>query len=65
MGLLDGKVAFISGVARGQARTLCVWLSRARRSSASTSAQMILRSDAGRYITGPTVVVDAGFTNRK
>jgi (+)-trans-carveol dehydrogenase len=51
MGKLDGKVAFITGAARGQGRSHAVRLAQV--------------SDDARYVTGITVPVDAGYTNKK
>jgi NAD(P)-dependent dehydrogenase (short-subunit alcohol dehydrogenase family) len=53
-GKLDGKVAFITGAARGQG-----W------SNAVSNAILWLVSDDARYITGVTLPVDAGYTNNK
>jgi NAD(P)-dependent dehydrogenase (short-subunit alcohol dehydrogenase family) len=44
-GKLEGKVAFITGAARGQGRSHAIRLAR--------------------YVTGVTLPVDAGFTNKK
>jgi hypothetical protein len=51
MGRVEGKVAFITGAARGQGRLHALKLAE--------------EADEGRYITGTTLSVDAGFANEK
>ena len=55
MGKLEGKVAFITGAARGQGRSHAIRL-------AQEGADI---SDDARYVTGVTLPVDAGFTNKR
>jgi NAD(P)-dependent dehydrogenase (short-subunit alcohol dehydrogenase family) len=47
-GRVEGKVAFISGAARGQGR------------SHASNAVLFLSSDESRYVTGVSLPVDAG-----
>ena len=48
MGRMDGKIAFVTGAARGQGR------------SDISNAVLFLSSDEARYITGVALPVDAG-----
>ena len=48
MGRMDGKVAFVTGAARGQGR------------SHISNAVLFLSSDEARYIPGVALPVDAG-----
>jgi enoyl-[acyl-carrier-protein] reductase (NADH) len=79
MGSLDGKVAFITGAARGQGRAhavklaaegadiiavdLCDQLSSVPYPMAGEDTWLV--SDAARHITGVTLPVDAGYLNRR
>jgi NAD(P)-dependent dehydrogenase (short-subunit alcohol dehydrogenase family) len=73
MGLLDGKVAFITGAACGQGRSHALTLAREGadiiavdicRQAETVPYPMATPADlaetAGRYVTGITHVVDAG-----
>jgi NAD(P)-dependent dehydrogenase (short-subunit alcohol dehydrogenase family) len=62
-GKLEGKVAFIAGAARGQGRSHAVRL--ATEGADISNAILWLVSDDARYVTGVTLPVDAGFTNKK
>jgi NAD(P)-dependent dehydrogenase (short-subunit alcohol dehydrogenase family) len=81
-GKLEGKVAFITGAARGQGRSHAVRLAQegadiiavdicAQIGSVAyppvdiSNAIVWLVSDDARYVTGVTLPVDAGFTNKK
>jgi len=55
MGRMDGKVAFVTGVARGQGRNDAVRLAQE-----GADAVLFLASDKARYITGVALPVDAG-----
>ena len=55
MGRMDGKVAFVTGAARGQGRSDAVRLAQA-----GADAVLFLASDEARYITGVALPVDAG-----
>jgi NAD(P)-dependent dehydrogenase (short-subunit alcohol dehydrogenase family) len=57
-GRVEGKVAFITGAARGQGRSHAVRLEPIDISS----AVLFLASDEARYVTGVTFPVDAGYT---
>lgn len=46
-GRVEGKVAFITGIARGQGRS---------------HGLLFLASDEARYVTGTEMKVDAGYT---
>ena len=63
MGKLDGKVAFITGAARGQGRSHAIRLAE---EGAGIVAVDICRdySDEARYVTGLEFTVDAGNTIR-
>ncbi len=56
MGKLEGKVAFITGAARGP----IPWVEPADISN----ALVFLASDEGRYVTGITLPVNAGFMQK-
>jgi NAD(P)-dependent dehydrogenase (short-subunit alcohol dehydrogenase family) len=60
MGLLEGKVAFITGAPRGQGRSHAVRLA-GEGASIISNGVLYLVSDAARYVTGHTLPVDAGF----
>jgi NAD(P)-dependent dehydrogenase (short-subunit alcohol dehydrogenase family) len=83
MGQLDGKVAVITGDARGQGRSHAVTLAREGATFEETvpamkslnllpiplieaedvsNAVLFLVADTGRYMTGSSLVVDAGTT---
>ena len=67
-GKLEGKVAFITGAARGQGRSHAVRLAQEGADIIAidiSNAILWLVSDDARYVTGITVPVDAGFTNKK
>jgi NADP-dependent 3-hydroxy acid dehydrogenase YdfG len=73
MGKLDGKVAFITGAARGQGRSHAIRLAADGADIIavdicgqieSVAYPMSTPGDA-RYVTGVTLPVDAGFTNKK
>jgi len=55
MGRMDGKVAFVTGAARGQGRSDAVRLAQD-----GADAVLFLASDEARYITGVALPVDAG-----
>jgi NAD(P)-dependent dehydrogenase (short-subunit alcohol dehydrogenase family) len=55
MGLLDGKVAFITGAARGQGRSHALTLAQVIADTA-----LYLNSDLAAKVTGVTIPVDAG-----
>jgi NAD(P)-dependent dehydrogenase (short-subunit alcohol dehydrogenase family) len=56
-GRVEGKVAFVSGAARGQGRSHAVpWVEPVDISN----AVLIFASDESRYITGVSLPVDAG-----
>jgi NAD(P)-dependent dehydrogenase (short-subunit alcohol dehydrogenase family) len=57
-GRVEGKVAFISGAARGQARSHAVRL--AQESAYISNAVLFLASDESCYVTGVSLPVDAG-----
>jgi NAD(P)-dependent dehydrogenase (short-subunit alcohol dehydrogenase family) len=76
MGRLDGKVAFVTGAARGQGRSHALRLAEDPTiAGAMTNALPVERlepvdisnailwlvSDDARYVTGVTLPVDAGF----
>jgi NAD(P)-dependent dehydrogenase (short-subunit alcohol dehydrogenase family) len=61
-GRLEDKVAFITGAARGQGRSHAVRLAE---EGAREADVRWLVSDEARYVTGITLAVDAGFTNKK
>ena len=80
-GVLAGKTAFITGAARGQGRAhalklasegadiiavdLCDQVASVPYPDDIANAVFYLVSDAGRYVTGITLPVDAGFTNKR
>jgi NAD(P)-dependent dehydrogenase (short-subunit alcohol dehydrogenase family) len=77
MGKLDGKVAFVTGAARGQGRSQALRLAvptlveQGRggaivltSSTAGLKGILWLVSDEARYVTGVTLPVDAGFLVR-
>ena len=55
MGRMDGKVAFVTGVTRGQGRSDALRLAQE-----GADAVLFLASDKARYITGVALPVDAG-----
>jgi NAD(P)-dependent dehydrogenase (short-subunit alcohol dehydrogenase family) len=57
-----GKVAFITGAARGQGRAHAVRL--AEEGADVSNAVLFLASDESRYVTGLEFTVDAGNTIR-
>ena len=77
-GRVEGKVAFITGAARGQGRSHAIRLAQDPTMSNAlanalpvpmvepvdiSNAIVWLVSDDARYVTGVTLPVDAGFTN--
>jgi (+)-trans-carveol dehydrogenase len=68
-GRMDGKVAFVTGAARGQGRSHAVRLAQEGadiiaidicRGFENCPAVLFLASDEARYITGVALPVDAG-----
>jgi NAD(P)-dependent dehydrogenase (short-subunit alcohol dehydrogenase family) len=57
-GRVEGKVALVSGAARGQGRSRAVRL--AQEGAGIGNAVLFLVSDESRYITGISLPVDAG-----
>jgi NAD(P)-dependent dehydrogenase (short-subunit alcohol dehydrogenase family) len=73
MGTLDGKVAFISGIARGQGRSHALRLAGEGadiigvdilQPADTSDAIAFLVSDQAKWITGISLPVDAGFSVR-
>ena len=82
MGKLEGKVAFITGAARGQGRSHAIRLAQEGADiiavdicrqidtvpypmASPADLALWLVSDDARYVTGVTLPVDAGSTNKK
>jgi hypothetical protein len=63
MGKLDGKVAFVTGAARGQGRSHALRLAE-EGATAGLKGILWLGSDEARHVTGVTLPVDAGFLVR-
>jgi len=67
-GRVEGKVAFITGAGRGQGRSHAIRLAEEGADITAvdvSNAILWLVSDEARYITGVTLPVDAGYTNKK
>ena len=67
-GRVAGKVAFITGAGRGQGRSHAIRLAEEGADIIAvdiSNAILWLVSDDARYVTGVTLPVDAGFTNKK
>jgi NAD(P)-dependent dehydrogenase (short-subunit alcohol dehydrogenase family) len=73
VGRVEGKVAFITGTARGQGHSHAVRLAQEGAGinvlpvaclgpSEISNAVLFLASDEARYITGATLTIDAGLT---
>jgi NAD(P)-dependent dehydrogenase (short-subunit alcohol dehydrogenase family) len=63
-GRVEGRVAFITGAARGQGRSHAIRLAQEGADIIAvdiSNAVLFLASDEARYITGVTLPVDAGF----
>ena len=58
VGRMSGKVAFVSGAARGQGRSHCVRL--AEEGADIIAFDLCGPVDSGRIVTGVTLPVDAG-----
>jgi NAD(P)-dependent dehydrogenase (short-subunit alcohol dehydrogenase family) len=61
---MDGKVALITGAARGQGRSHALRLAAEGADIDVSNAVLFLASDESRYVTGLTLAVDAGFLNK-
>jgi NAD(P)-dependent dehydrogenase (short-subunit alcohol dehydrogenase family) len=66
MGKLDGRVAFITGAARGQGRSQTLLPDMPMIEPRDVSeAMLFLISDSGRSFTGSVLNVDAGMAVRR
>jgi NAD(P)-dependent dehydrogenase (short-subunit alcohol dehydrogenase family) len=63
-GRVAGKVAFITGAARGQGRSHAIRLAETVDARDISNAVLFLASDEARYVTGLEFTVDAGNTIR-
>jgi NAD(P)-dependent dehydrogenase (short-subunit alcohol dehydrogenase family) len=60
-GRVAGKVAFITGAARGQGRSHAVRLAQEGADIIAVDLVLWLASDESRYVTGVTLPIDAGL----
>ena len=61
-GRVAGKVAFITGAARGQGRSHAIRLAAEGADSIAVDLAVVwLASDESRYVTGVTLPIDAGL----